>query len=92
VYVGASLRSRLLGLALLRRLPERCALLLPGCRSVHTTGMRFPLDLVWLDAHSAVVRVDRAVAPWRVVACREADAVVELHAGLSPASRPARSA
>jgi hypothetical protein len=39
------------------------------------------LDLVWLDAAGSVVRVDRAVPPRRVRACRAARSVVELPAG-----------
>lgn len=57
------------------------ALLIPGCRSVHTAGMRFALDLVWLDRAGAVVRVDEAVAPRRLRTCLRARAVVETHAG-----------
>jgi uncharacterized protein len=56
------------------------ALLLPGCRSVHTFGMRFALDLVWLGAGGEVVRIDRAVPPWRVRSCRHARSVLELPA------------
>ena len=74
--------ARLLGLALRRRPPGH-ALLLPRCRSVHTFGMRFPLDLIWLDRAGRVVRVDEAVPPWRVRSCRGADAVLE--AGRMPA-------
>jgi uncharacterized membrane protein (UPF0127 family) len=59
------------------------ALLVPRCRSVHTFGMRFALDLVWLDACGAVVRVDRGVRPFRVRSCRAAQSVLELR------SRPA---
>jgi uncharacterized protein len=70
--------ARLLGLAGLRALPPRTGLLLPRTRAVHTLGMRFALDLVWLDAAGRVVRVDRAVAPRRARACRQARAVVEL--------------
>jgi uncharacterized membrane protein (UPF0127 family) len=69
--------ARLLGLAGLRAAPA-AGLLLPRTRSVHTFGMRFPLDLVWLDRSGQVVRVDRAVRPGRVRSCREARAVVEL--------------
>lgn len=69
--------SRLLGLALLPRPPMPIALLLPRTRSVHTAGMRFALDLHWLDADGRVVRVDRGVRPWRVRTCRAARAVVE---------------
>jgi uncharacterized membrane protein (UPF0127 family) len=54
------------------------ALLLPRCRSVHTFGMRFALDLVWLDGGGRVVRIDRGVPPWRVRSCRAARCVLEL--------------
>jgi uncharacterized membrane protein (UPF0127 family) len=57
------------------------ALHIPRCRSVHTFGMRYPLDLVWLDGGGAVVRIDRGVRPCRVRCCRAARSVVELHAG-----------
>jgi uncharacterized membrane protein (UPF0127 family) len=57
------------------------ALLVPRCRSVHTFGMRFALDLVWLDAHGAVVRVDRGVRPFRVRSCRRSRSVLELRSG-----------
>src|SRR5215213_7321992 len=70
--------ARLLGLAGLRTLSPATGLLLPGTRSVHTCGMRFALDLVWLDDQGRVVRIDQAVAPWRVRGCRAARAVVEL--------------
>ena len=80
--MARSRRARLLGLALRRRPPAH-ALLLPRCRSVHTFGMRFPLDLVWLDRDGRVLRVDEAVPPWRVRSCRHAAAVLE--AGRMPA-------
>lgn len=70
--------ARLLGLAGLRRVPPDAGLLLPRTRSVHTLGMRFPLDLHWLEAGGRVVRVDRGVRPGRLRGCRAARAVVEL--------------
>ena len=45
VPVATTRLSRLLGLALLRRRRAGAGLLIPRCRSVHTFGMRFPLDL-----------------------------------------------
>jgi uncharacterized membrane protein (UPF0127 family) len=61
------------------------ALHLVPCRSVHTAGMRFALDLVWLDGDGGVVRVDRDVRPWRVRTCLGARSVVEARAGEGPA-------
>lgn len=76
--------ARLLGLAGLRALPPAVGLLLPGTRSVHTFGMRFALDLVWLDREGRVVRVDHDVHPRRVRSCRGARAVVELPSPVDP--------
>ena len=77
--VARGFRERLIGLSWSRS-PRAAALLLPRCRSVHTFGMRFALDLFWLDASGDIVRVDRGVPPWRVVRCRGARAVVEVPA------------
>ena len=68
---------RLIGLIGRRSLRAGLALEIPRCRSVHTFGMRFALDLLWLDGRRRVVRVDRAVPPWRVRRCRQARSVLE---------------
>ncbi len=81
LFVAATPRSRLLGLMGLRELSRDHALLLPRCRSVHTIGMRFGLDLIWVDAAGRVIGADGAVAPGRVRGCRCARAVVEARAG-----------
>ena len=80
LVVADSPLTRLVGLAGRRSLPRGRALLFPRCRSVHTFGMRFALDLVWL-AGGEPVRLDRGVRPGRVRSCRAADAVVEANAG-----------
>ena len=49
--------------------------------NVHTAFMRFPIDVVFLDSDQVVIRIERAVAPWRTVSCRGAREVVELAAG-----------
>ena len=67
--MAATARARLLGLSGLRA-PPPCGLLLPRTRSVHTFGMRFALDLVWLDARGRVARIDLNVPPRRLRACR----------------------
>src|SRR3954451_13181402 len=77
--VAHSFRAPLLGLAFRRSAAE--PLLIPRCRSVHTAGMRFAIDVVFLDRHGRGVRVARGVRPWRLVWCRSAAAVVETAAG-----------
>jgi len=73
--------ARLRGLAGLRAIDTRLGLELPRTRSIHTLGMRFDLDLIWLDADGAVVRVDRGVPPGRLRSCRSARSVIEVAAG-----------
>jgi uncharacterized membrane protein (UPF0127 family) len=78
-------RARLLGLARLDALSPRYALHFPRCRSLHTFGMRFALDLVWLDGAGRPVRVDRDVPPRRLRTCLAARSVVEVGAGRADA-------
>jgi uncharacterized protein len=80
IVVADTPYRRLRGL-LGHRTPPSHALLLDPCRSVHTFGMRFALDLHWLDANGRLLRVDRDVGPWRLRACRGAQAVVEVPSG-----------
>lgn len=77
VFVARSFRSRLLGLAFLTHLPRECGLLIPRCSSVHTFGMRFALDVLFLDEHGEVLHVLRRVPPRRVVRVKGACCVVE---------------
>ncbi|HYF27041.1 MAG TPA: DUF192 domain-containing protein [Baekduia sp.] len=77
--------QRLLGLTGLGGLPPRTAVLLPATRSVHTWGMRFPIDLVWLDGRGRPVAIDTGVERRRLRGQRGARAVVECRAGEGPA-------
>jgi uncharacterized membrane protein (UPF0127 family) len=78
IPVATTWLSRLLGLALLTRERAGAGLLIPGCRSVHTIGMRFRLDLLFLDRRGLVVGICRDVPAGRFFRCRRAVAVLEL--------------
>ena len=79
VPVAIDLGIRLLGLAYLDRERVGTGLLIPRCRSVHTFGMRFTLDLVFLDRDGRPCSVRRGV-PRRLIWDRRAIAVLELPA------------
>jgi hypothetical protein len=76
--VAEDFRTRLRGLAWRERADAGAGLLIPRCSSVHTFGMRFELDLFFLDRSGRVIAVRRRVPPRRVVWRRGAAAVLEI--------------
>ena len=78
VPVAEGSAARLLGLALLDRSRAGPGLLIPHCSCVHTFGMRFALDIVFLDGEERPIERRRALPARRVVACRGAQAVLEV--------------
>ena len=72
--------SRLRGL-LGRRLSEGEAMLLVPCRSVHTFGMGYDLDVAFLDGDHRVVSIYPQLRPNRASGyCAQAHAALELPA------------
>lgn len=57
------------------------ALLIVPCRAVHTFGMRYAIDVVFLARDGRVLRVCPRVAPMRARVCRQAWGVAELASG-----------
>ena len=51
------------------------------CEAVHTFGMQFPIDLVYLDRNHRIKKVRSNVPPWRLSACLTAHSVLELASG-----------
>ena len=76
--MAVTLLSRLLGLALLDPGRAGQGLLIPRCRSVHTFGMRFAIDVVFLDRARRPIASRRGVRANRIVRDPRAVAVLEL--------------
>jgi uncharacterized membrane protein (UPF0127 family) len=51
------------------------------CESVHTIGMRFPIDVVFLSRDKRVLKIRPHMRSWRLAACLRAHSVLELPAG-----------
>lgn len=75
--------SRAVGLLATPRLEDPSGLWIAPCNSVHTFGMRYPIDVVFLARDGAVQRVVAGLRPWRAAACRRAHTTLELRAGLA---------
>ena len=81
VRVADSFASRALGLLVGAPLEAAEALLIEPCSSIHTFGMRYPIDVVFLDRDARIVRVCPDVRAGRVRLRPGARAALELRAG-----------
>lgn len=70
-----------------KELPHGEGLWIVPCESVHTFGMQFPIDLIYLDRNHKVKKVRSAVRPWRLSACLTAHSIIELPSGTIVESR-----
>ena len=87
--VALDRRSRLLGLAGMRREDALPGLLIPDCACVHTFWMRFALDLHFLDCRGMPLGERLAVPPRRLAYRQDAAMVLERPAPKGGESAPA---
>ena len=74
-------KSRRTGLLGRDSLPEGCALIIAPSQAIHTFSMRFAIDVAFVARDGRVLKVRRAMRPWRMSAAWGGFAVVELAAG-----------
>jgi uncharacterized protein len=61
--------------------PAGEALVIAPCQAVHTVGMQFPIDVLFVRRDGTVEKVKVAVPPWRMTGSWRAFAVIEMAAG-----------
>ena len=78
--------KRMVGLLNRRKFVNGEGLLLDRCYGVHTFGMRFPIDVLFLDKDLRVIRAVKALPPYRTSIVKKAVYVLELPVGALEAS------
>lgn len=78
--------ARLKGLLGTSGLPRGKGLAIMPCNSVHMFGMRYAIDVLFLDKSDAVIRVCHSLRPNQMAYCHKASWVVELPAGTAEAT------
>ncbi|MEM5551772.1 DUF192 domain-containing protein [Pseudoalteromonas sp. NEC-BIFX-2020_002] len=61
-----------------RTLNENDGLLIVPCNSVHMIGMRYAIDVVYLNKQNTIIKIVKNLRPWQVSTCRNACKVIEL--------------
>ena len=82
VHVARTFPQRVIGLLARRNFDAGEALVFPECHSIHTIGMRFAIDVVFVSREWRVVAVRSPVPPGRVaVGAWHGWAAIELPSG-----------
>lgn len=80
--VAGSTLARMKGLLGKKGMAAGEALLIKPCKGVHTVGMKFPIDVLFLDKENRVLSMRKNLRPNRATAFYlKAAAVLELPAG-----------
>ena len=82
--IARSFRKRLKGLIgrSLEEFSKGSALWIIPCDGIHTFGMRFPIDVAYLNAEGRILRIYHRLAPFRIAALSfRTSSVLELPAG-----------
>ena len=73
--------ERAAGLLFRSPLRDHEALRIAPCGSVHTVGMRYPIDVVFVDRAGRVQKLARDVRPLRAAMCLRGAATFEFRSG-----------
>ena len=88
VEIADTFVSRFVGLLGRKGLAGDAGLWLNPSRGVHTFGMRFPIDVVALDADMKVIGLHRDLRAWKIAATsKDTRSVLELPTGQIDASQ-----
>jgi hypothetical protein len=79
--------KRVVGLLNRGRFDKGEGLLLDRCYGIHTFGMRFPIDVLFLDKDLCVIRAVKALSPYRTCVVKKSVYVLEVPVGAVDASR-----
>lgn len=83
VTIANQFFSRLRGLLFKPALKLDEALLISPCKSVHTLGMRYPIDIVFLSPDYQILKIVNDCMPLRLASCPQAKHTLELLSGES---------
>lgn len=86
--IASTFAERAIGLLARRPLEQDEGLWLEPCSGVHTIGMRYPIDVLFLSRTHEIIRVADSLKPWRSYGpVRGARIVIELSAGAASSHR-----
>lgn len=81
VEVADTSAKRRTGLLKHESLREGQGLWIVPCEAVHMFGMKFAIDVAFLDKRRKVLKIRKGLGKWRIAVCLRAHSVLELPCG-----------
>ena len=82
-------KKRKTGLLKHTRLEPGEGLWISPCEAVHTVGMKFPIDVLFLDKKRRVIKIRPEMPRWRFAGALRAHSVLELPSGAAAGAKTA---
>jgi len=82
LHFAVTFFRRLKGLLGTSCLPEGEALLIRPCSSIHTIGMKYPIDVLFMTSDDKVLKIAPSMFPGRTASARGSSYVLELPVGV----------
>lgn len=79
--VAASFKDRFKGLIGKESIQSDEALFFDKCSSVHMFGMRFSIDVIYLNRQSEIIKIVSKLSPWSFSLFPKASSLIEVRAG-----------
>lgn len=79
--IARSFSERLRGLTIYQKHPDQLSFVLLNCKLVHTFGMSYNLDLIFIDRNYRIIELYEDVAPCKIQGAYYASHTIELDAG-----------
>ena len=87
IDIADTSQKRRTGLLKHTGLAEGEGLWIAPCEAVHTIGMKFPIDVLFLSKKRQVLKIREKMGRWKMSACLRAHSVLELPAGTIEATQ-----
>lgn len=81
IKVARTFTERLQGLLVFKEHPHQLVYLIPRCKIVHTFGMSYPIDIIFINRSLCIVHINEHVAANEICLSLEAAHTLELQAG-----------
>jgi uncharacterized protein len=89
VFTAGNFIQRSFGLIFRKPLKYGEAFLIKNCKSIHTIGMRYSIDVLFIDKNSRIIAAFKDISPWSFTPfIKDASLALEFRSGFADGQLP----